>query len=201
MWTPKNKVTFLGYLLYLYNMLAHTLTPYHTLPKISFYYPLIWTKNCWMSGKQCWPWSETVSCSINCLTVFKAMPILYEKGYNTKPYNEKNFWDFKIFKLYHSLAKFSRWQTDDIIPTLKDGDILNASIRLYVPPSHYLLNTGQNLLTKLATRLPRVVRVCESNIFPSVCLCIHTSICSPHYLLQDHWAEFNQTCYMISPRG
>ena len=34
----------------------------------------------------------------------------------------------------------------------------------------------------------------------SVCPCIHhPSICLSHYLLINHWAEFNQTCYIISP--
>ena len=32
---------------------------------------------------------------------------------------------------------------------------------------------------------------------PSVC----PSICPSWYLLLNHWAEFNQTCYMISPYG
>ena len=44
-----------------------------------------------------------------------------------------------------------------------------------------------------------MVRVCKSNIiFPCVC---HPPICPPRYLLQNHWAEFNQTCYMTFPHG
>ena len=35
-----------------------------------------------------------------------------------------------------------------------------------------------------------------------VFLCIHRrSICPSRYLLLNHWAEFNQTCYITSPRG
>ena len=46
---------------------------------------------------------------------------------------------------------------------------------------------------------PHMVRLCESNIiFP----CIHyPSICPSNYLVLNHWAEFNQTCYMTSPHG
>ena len=35
---------------------------------------------------------------------------------------------------------------------------------------------------------------------PCLCIC-HPSICLSHYLLLNHWVEFNQTCYMRSPHG
>ena len=42
-----------------------TLSLHHTYPKIltsPFYYLLkIMSKNCWMNGKQCWPWSDAAS--------------------------------------------------------------------------------------------------------------------------------------------
>ena len=35
-----------------------------------------------------------------------------------------------------------------------------------------------------------------------MCQCIHRlSICLSQYLLLNHWAEFNQTCYITSPHG
>ena len=44
-----------------------------------------------------------------------------------------------------------------------------------------------------------MVRVCESNIiFPCV---RRPSICLSCCLLLNHWAEFNQTCYITSPHG
>ena len=44
-----------------------------------------------------------------------------------------------------------------------------------------------------------MVRVCESNI---IFLCVRrTSICPSRYLLLNHWAEFNQTCYITFPHG
>ena len=34
------------------------------------------------------------------------------------------------------------------------------------------------------------------------CLCVHCpSICLSSYLLLNHWAELNQTCYITSPHG
>ena len=51
----------------------------------------------------------------------------------------------------------------------------------------------------LATSLPLMIKVCESNIF---FLCVHCpSICPSPYLLLTHWAEFNQTCFITSPHG
>ena len=44
-----------------------------------------------------------------------------------------------------------------------------------------------------------MVKVCESNI---TFLWVHRlSICPSHYLLLNHWTEFNQTCYITSPHG
>ena len=57
--------------------------------------------------------------------------------------------------------------------------------------------------TKLATSLLLVVRLCESNI---IFLCLHVSIRafvvhpSVCHLL-NHWAKFNQTCYITTPHG
>ena len=45
-----------------------------------------------------------------------------------------------------------------------------------------------------------MVRLCESNIIFCLSVC-HPSICPSCYLLLNHWAEFNQTCYMTSPYG
>ena len=47
---------------------------------------------------------------------------------------------------------------------------------------------------------PPMVGVLKSNIiFP--CPCVRRpSICLPCYLLLNHWAEFNHTCYITSPR-
>ena len=60
------------------------------------------------------------------------------------------------------------------------------------------ITTKQNL-TKLATSLPLIIRVCESNItYP----CVHgPSICPSCYLLLNHLAEFNQTCYITGPHA
>ena len=57
--------------------------------------------------------------------------------------------------------------------------------------------------TKLATSLPLMVRVRESNIIfscvrPSV---RRPSICLSRYLLLNLWTEFNQTCYISSLYG
>ena len=44
-----------------------------------------------------------------------------------------------------------------------------------------------------------MVRVYKSSI---IFLCVRRpSICLSHYLLLNHWAEFNQTCYITSPHG
>ena len=70
-----------------------------------------------------------------------------------------------------------------------------ASVHLSVISS---LTTGCTF-TKLAARLPLMVRVCESKIilpsicpFPFQCLSVRHTI----WILLKHWAEFNQTCYM-----
>ena len=45
------------------------------------------------------------------------------------------------------------------------------------------------------------VAVLEQHYF-SVYMCVRRpSICPSCYLLQNHWAEFNHTCYMTSPHG
>ena len=65
--------------------------------------------------------------------------------------------------------------------------------------SHYLLLNQWEEFSQLATSLPLMVRECESNIiFPSV---RRLSICLLCYLLLNHLAEFNQTCYITSPHG
>ena len=52
----------------------------------------------------------------------------------------------------------------------------------------------------VAICLSRVVRVCEWNIiFPSVHLSVCPSVHPSRYLILNHWAEFNQTCYMSAP--
>ena len=52
---------------------------------------------------------------------------------------------------------------------------------------------------KLATLHPAMVRVYESNIiFPCV---RRPTICPSHYLLLNHWAELNQTCFITSSHG
>ena len=43
-----------------------------------------------------------------------------------------------------------------------------------------------------------MVRICESNIILSM---RPSSISLSRYLLLNHWAEFNQTCYITSPHG
>ena len=58
--------------------------------------------------------------------------------------------------------------------------------------------------TKIATSLSLMVRLCESNIIfhAFVHLCVRRpSICPSRNLLVNHWAEFNQTCYIIFPNG
>ena len=49
-----------------------------------------------------------------------------------------------------------------------------------------------------AASLPLMVRVCEATFFPCV---RRPSICLSRYLLLNHLAEFNQTCYITSPHG
>ena len=81
--------------------------------------------------------------------------------------------------------------------------IVRPTDRPSVCPSRYfLLNYGRNS-TKLATSLPHMVRVCNSNI---IFLCVRPfvrrpSICFSRYLLLNHWMEFNQTCYITSFHG
>ena len=43
----------------------------------------------------------------------------------------------------------------------------------------------------------------EHIIFLCVCPCVRRPhfLCVSHYLLLNHWAEFNQTCYITSPHG
>ena len=55
---------------------------------------------------------------------------------------------------------------------------------------------------KLASAFPLMVRMLESNIF-SVRLSVHPSPVNLFVavFLQNHWAEFNQTCYTTSPHG
>ena len=44
-----------------------------------------------------------------------------------------------------------------------------------------------------------MVRVCKNNfIFPCICC---PSVCPLRCLLLNHWAEFNQTCYITFPHG
>ena len=48
-----------------------------------------------------------------------------------------------------------------------------------------------------STSLLLLIRVCESNI---IFLFVHLpSNCLSHYLLLNHWAEFNQSCLITSP--
>ena len=53
--------------------------------------------------------------------------------------------------------------------------------------------------------LPNLLQqLCKSNIIFCVCVCpcvCHHSICPSCYCLLNHWAEFNQTCYITSPHG
>ena len=62
-----------------------------------------------------------------------------------------------------------------------------SSVHLSLTLSPHGGGGGVGDSTKLATSLPLMVRVCESNIiFPFVRL----SICPSRYLLLNHWAEF-----------
>ena len=66
----KNATLKFIYLVYyrIYLKYWNILTPYYTGPKIwtsPFYYILIMClKTCWMSGKQCRPWSDTAFCGV-----------------------------------------------------------------------------------------------------------------------------------------
>ena len=75
--------------------------------------------------------------------------------------------------------------------------------RLSICLSSYLLNHCAEF-NQLISLLRLMVRVCESNIIfrASILLCIpRPSICLSCYLLLNHWAKFNQTCYITSSHG
>ena len=42
-------------------------------------------------------------------------------------------------------------------------------------------------------------KVVQEQHYFSVRLSIHPLVLLSHYILLNYWAEFNQTCYMISP--
>ena len=76
---------------------------------------------------------------------------------------------------------------------------MRASVRASVvclSVHHASWTTGCNS-TKLATSLPLMIKVCESNIIFQ-CFCC-PSICQSRYLILNHWVEFNQTCYITFP--
>ena len=50
--------------------------------------------------------------------------------------------------------------------------------------------------TKLATLLPLIVKCARATLF--FCTTVRASICLSHYLLPNHWAEFNQISYITS---
>ena len=109
------------------------------------------------------------------------------------------------YKLKYSFFKFQLhiYILSEHIVNTSIGLFICACLRLSVCLSCYLLlNLWQNS-TKLERSLLLMVRVCESNIIfsLSIPLCVyHASVCPSHYLL-NHWAEFNQTCYITSPHG
>ena len=78
-----------------------------------------------------------------------------------------------------------------------------ASIRpCFCRPSRYLLlnHWAEFYSTELATSLPLMVRVCESNIiFPCVRPSMRPCIRPSRYLLLNHWAEFYRLRYITSP--
>ena len=116
------------------------LTPYHTCPKhwiSSFHYTVTVavSKNWWMSGKQCRPWSDAAFCavwsgstlfalaclshylgSIRYLVLFQALYALYEKGV---PFNER------LVFIHHGEQHedwFHRISPRGEVPALQDGE-------------------------------------------------------------------------------
>ena len=80
--------------------------------------------------------------------------------------------------------------------------ILLTPLSIRLPVTLSSKTTGRKS-TKLATSLPLMVRVCKNKIiFLCVRPCVRrSSICMSHYLLLNHWAEFNQSCHITSPHG
>ena len=76
------------------------------------------------------------------------------------------------------------------------GSVVLPCVRHTV--SSYTTERNSN---KLSTTLPLMIRVCESNIFLSVRQSMRPSISPSRYHFLNHWAEFNQTCYITSPHS